>query len=270
VGLTVDAPESRWRAVLAPPVLAVQFLTVVPLPLSVPAAPADLGRALGLFPLIGAALGLALAGLDAALRLALPPAVAGVLVVAAGALLTGGLHLDGLMDSADGVFGGRTPVRRLEIMRDSRVGSFGVLAGVFQVLLKVTALAALGAGVRGQALIAALVAGRLALVLAVWLFPYARPDGLGAGFKAGVRPAGVAAAVALAVLGCGLALGPAGLLLLAAAGGVAALAGRWLAARLGGGLTGDTYGALCEVAEVAVLLGVLAWFGRPGGVWAGG
>jgi adenosylcobinamide-GDP ribazoletransferase len=265
VGLTVSAREPRWRAALAPPVLAFQFLTAVPLPLGVPATPADLGRALSFFPLVGAALGLVLAGTDAALRLALPAAVVSVLVVTAGALLTGGLHLDGLMDSADGVFGGRTPVRRLEIMRDSRVGSFGVLAGAFQVLLKVTTLAALGVEVRGQALIAALVAGRLAMVLAVWFFPYARPDGLGAGFKAGVRPAGVAAAVVVAAVACGLALGLAGLLLLAATGAVVALTGRWLAARLGGGLTGDTYGALSEVAEVAVLLGALAWFGRPGG-----
>jgi adenosylcobinamide-GDP ribazoletransferase len=265
VELTVTAREPWWREALAPPVLALQFLSAVPIPLGVPATPAHLGRALALFPLAGAALGLVLVGVDAALRLVLPLTVVSVLVVGAGTLLTGGLHLDGLMDSADGVFGGRTVDRRLEIMRDSRVGSFGVLAGALQLLLKVAALAALAVEARGPILVVSLVAGRLAMVLAVWLRPYARPDGLGAGFKAGLRPTGVSVAVAFAAGAAWLALGPAGLLLVAVATGVAAGAAGWLARRLGGGLTGDTYGALSEVAEAAVLLGALAALGRPGG-----
>jgi adenosylcobinamide-GDP ribazoletransferase len=264
VELTVSAREPWWRQALAPPVLAFQFLSAVPIPLGVPATPLHLGRALALFPLAGAALGLALAGADAALRLVLPLSVVSVLVVTSGTLLTGGLHLDGLMDSADGVFGGRTVARRLEIMRDSRVGSFGVLAGALQLLLKVATLAALAVDLRGPVLVVSLVSGRLAMVLAVWLLPYARPDGLGAGFKAGLRPTGVCVALALAAAAAWLALGPAGLLLLAVAAGVAAAAARWLAGRLGGGLTGDTYGALSEVAEVAVLLGALAYLGYPG------
>jgi adenosylcobinamide-GDP ribazoletransferase len=259
-------------------VLACQFLTAVPLPLSVPAGSRQLGRALALFPLVGAVLGLVLGGLDALLRVVFPLSVASALVLVAGTLLTGGLHLDGLMDTCDGLFGGDTPERRLEIMRDSRVGSYGVLGGALQVLLKYAALGALGVGaagapfgaplsigVRGGALVTSLVAGRLAMVAAMWLFPYARPTGLGTAFKAGLRLPAVAIATGVALACTWIVLGWAGPILVLVATALALLAARGIAGSLGGGLTGDAYGATNELAEAAVLLGLLAWLARGGG-----
>jgi adenosylcobinamide-GDP ribazoletransferase len=285
----VTAREAWWREALAPPVLACQFLTAVPLPLSVPAGPRHLGRALALFPLVGAVLGLVLGGLDALLRVVFPLSVASALVLVAGTLLTGGLHLDGLMDTCDGLFGGGTPERRLEIMRDSRVGSYGALGGALQLLVKYAVLGALGAGAlgvagapvpfgaplgapfgvpfgaRGGALVTSLVAGRLAMVAAIWLFPYARPSGLGAAFKAGLRLPAVAIAAGVALAVAWVALGWAGPILVLVATALALLAARWIAGLLGGGLTGDAYGATNELAESAVLLGLLAWLGRGAG-----
>lgn len=250
-----------WREALTPPALAFQFLTAVPLPLAVPAQSHHLGRALALFPLVGAALGLALAGLDRMLRLALPISVATVLLLLAITLLTGGLHLDGLMDTCDGLFGGRTAERRLEIMRDSRVGSFGVLGGALQLLLKYVTLVALPAEMRGPSLVGALLAARWAMAGAIWGFPYARPRGLGASFKAGVSLPGVAGATILALAGMWLALGWLGLALLVLAAGVTLAAGLFITRRLGG-LTGDGYGAIGEIVESALLIALVALLGK--------
>ena len=262
---TLASPAARmswWRETLAGPVLAIQFLTAVPLPLAVPATPRHLGRALAFFPLAGALLGLALAGLDSVLLRALPASAATAVLLAAGVLATGALHVDGLMDACDGIFGGRTAVGRLEIMRDSRVGSYGVLAGALQLLLKYAALSALPLGWRGAALVMALSAGRWAMVGATWVFPYARPEGLGAAFKAGVTWPSMVWATLFALAVAWASLGAPGLALLALAGAAAWLTGAYAAGKLGG-LTGDCYGAVNEVVETALLLALLAWRGSP-------
>jgi adenosylcobinamide-GDP ribazoletransferase len=250
---------------VAPPVLAVQLLTAVPLPVAVPAEARHLGRALALFPLVGLVLGLGLAALDRLLLAAFPLGLATVLLLVAATLLTGGLHLDGLMDACDGLFGGRTAERRLEIMRDSRVGSYGVLGGVLQLLLKLAALAALPVDARGAALVTSLVAGRWAMAGVAGLFPPARREGLGAAFKEGASLSLVAVATGLALLVAWLALGAAGLALLGLAAVVALLAGRSMTAKLGG-LTGDCYGAVDEVVEATVLIALVAWLRRASGV----
>jgi adenosylcobinamide-GDP ribazoletransferase len=250
-----------WREIVAGPVLTLQFLTAVPIPFAVPATPRHLGRALALFPLGGAAIGLALAGLDVILLRALPVSVATPLILGASVLLTGALHLDGLMDTCDGVFGGRTVERRLEIMRDSRVGSYGVLAGVLQLLLKYAALSALPLAARGAALILSLTAGRWAMVGVMQVFPYARPQGIGAAFKAAVSWLAVAVAIVLAAAIGWATFGLGGVVCLAVAGIVAVALARYLAAKLGG-LTGDCYGAVNEVVESTVMLLILGWLGQ--------
>ena len=255
----VERPQP-WLEMLAPPALALQFLSTVPLPISVPAQPRHLGRALAFFPLAGALLGLALVALDAGLRLVQPVSVATAVVQAAAALLTGGLHLDGLMDACDGIFGGRTVERRLEIMRDSRVCSYGALAGALQLLVKYAGLVALPVELRGAGLVVPLIAGRWAMAAATWAFPYARPEGLGAAFKAGVTWRPVLAATGLAAAGAWVAAGAFGWFLLGLAAALAALAGRYMAGKLGG-LTGDCYGAINEVVETGVLLALVAWAG---------
>lgn len=253
-----------WHEALAPPVLAWQFLTAVPLPLTVAAESRHLGRSVGFFPVVGAILGLALAGLDGLLRAVLPASVATVLLLVAATLLTGGLHLDGLMDTCDGVFGGRTAARRLEIMRDSRVGSFGALAGALQLLLKFATLTALPAGARAPVLVAVLIAARWAMAVAMWGFPSARLEGLGTAYKARVSLPIVGVATALALAGMWLALGLLGLPLLLLAAAATLAIGSFISRRLRG-LTGDSYGALGDIVESTLLVSLVAWFGRPPG-----
>lgn len=259
--VTHHSGEAWWVEALAPPVLALQFLTTVPLPFAMPAEARHLGRALAFFPLVGAALGLALAALDVALRLAMPVPVATAAILAGAALLTGGLHLDGLMDACDGLFGGRSPARRLEIMRDSRVGSYGVLAGVLALLLKYSGLTALPVELRAPALVLLPAVGRWAMAGGTWAFPYARPEGLGTAFKAGVTWRAIAVATVLAAALAWAALGPVGLALLGLAAALAWPAARSMVGKLGG-LTGDCYGALNEVTEVGLLLALVAWAAR--------
>lgn len=188
---------------------------------------------------------------------------ASVAAIAAGALLTRGLHLDGLADVADGLGSGRPPEQAMEVMKRSDVGPFGVAALLLTLLLQISALAAAARnGAAGPAIVAAAAAGRLALPWACRRgVPAARPGGLGAMVAGSVRTAG-AGAVTLAVLAAGApagaaVLGPAG-----AAGVPASMAAGLLAAwafrrhlvRRLGGVTGDVLGSLVETSVTATLL----------------
>ncbi|MGF7175145.1 adenosylcobinamide-GDP ribazoletransferase [Azospirillum doebereinerae] len=244
--------------------LAVVFLTRLPLPLAGPLAEGAAARAMAWFPLVGALVGLAggvvfvVAGF-----VHLPPLAAALLALATMVWLTGGLHEDGAADVADGFGGGRDKARKLEIMRDSRVGSYGVLALVFSVAIRASALAALtGPGAAVAALVAAGALSRAGLAVVARCLPPARNDGLAA---AQGRP-GVGT-VALA-LGLGLALALpalwiAGPWTMAVCAVAAAAGAAWLVARLAirqiGGHTGDVFGAVQQVADAGVLLAVAAW-----------
>ena len=227
--------------------------------------PGDLGRAAGWFPVVGLLLGVVLSGAEWLLLRVFPPLLAGGLVVALWAALTGGLHLDGLADCGDGLWVSATPERRLEIMRDARLGAFGVLLLALFLILKVLAAGALPVLVLfslrpGPQPVAWLPFGPLvvATVCARWLLlPMgrqrgARPGGLGADFAFGLRPAGLVAAAAVLVLVTVLGGAPA-LAAVVAAHGVAGLI--WLVARRRlGGVTGDILGLTVELSELAVLL----------------
>jgi len=232
------------------PATSMSFLTVVHVPRT-EVTPVVMARAIALFPLVGAALGALLGGIGFLLDRALPASPIAALLLAAAAAATGALHLDGLMDTADGAFGGRTRERRLEIMRDSRVGAFGVAAALLIVLAQYACLAELTGAGRLVALVTAYTASRWAMVLALGLFPPARSDGLGASVcaVAGRRPLLAATIFAVAI---GLGTGLVGILGLVAAGTVALAGGSLLTRRLGG-LTGDAYGALAVVSETAAL-----------------
>jgi len=250
---------SGWRADL---LLALVFLTRLPLPDPGPYVPGALARAMRAFPLAGALIGLAGGAVAAlGLGLGLPPLAAALLALLAQAALTGALHEDGLADLADGLGARGDAERRLAVMRDSSNGTFGGLALIFSVALRAAALAALpGAGAMGAALVASGALSRAMIPLAMTRMSPARPDGLGAG--AGSPTAlGVGLALVLGVLAT-LPLGPiAGLAALGLAwvamAGVSALARRAL-----GGYTGDVLGAVQQAAEVAVLLGVAALVSR--------
>jgi adenosylcobinamide-GDP ribazoletransferase len=185
--------------------------------------------------------------------------VAAVLTVAAWKVLTGGLHLDGLADTVDGL-AGHDAEHRLAIMRDSRIGTFGTVSLVLLLLLAVVAVAALPPPVRWRVLLAAPVIARAMPPVLARCFRPARPEGHGAAFAGGVRGAGVVLALGVAVVVAFLALGAAGvaatLLALLVSGAAVAFVSRRL-----GGITGDVLGAAVELAELTVVLTVLAWLG---------
>lgn len=236
--------------------IAAAFLTRLPLRLE---GGEVLAEAAWAFPVVGAGVGLAAAaGLGAAFWLGLHPLACALVGLAVGVLATGGLHEDGLADTADGLGGGRTRADKLAIMRDSRIGAYGVLAIVFSVGLRAAALS--GMFTPTSAAFALIVAGALsrALVVAVMAgMDPARSDGLAV--DAG-RPgtAGTAAALVIAVALAAVLIGPAAALWALAAGAAAAAALAGLARSRIGGYTGDVLGAVQQVAEVAVLLVVAA------------
>jgi adenosylcobinamide-GDP ribazoletransferase len=244
-------------------VAAVRFLSVLPMPGRAHAVQPDetspdpiVGS--GYFSLVGALLALLLAlwALFLGASLHLPSLMLAVLVLIVLVLLTGGLHLDGLMDSCDGLFGGTSREHKLEIMRDSRVGSFAVLGGACALLFKFVAfatLADLGTYQLPLALLIALPAARWAMVLVVYIFPSARVTGLGPVFRQTVTVRRLVLAALIALIIALLAGRLLGLLALLGATLAALLVGL-LATRVLGGLTGDVYGAVEEVSEMAALL----------------
>ena len=207
------------------------------------------------FPAVGAGIGM-IAGITlfAASMFGFGAPAAALLALVATTLLTGALHEDGLADTADGFGGGRDRESKLEIMRDSRSGAYGVLALIFSVGLRVAALVAIGSPIEaGLALIAAHAASRAGLPFIMrWLVP-ARGDGLGA--MAGT-PGPVAMLVALAIgilVSLGM-LGPIRGAVAIVVAGVAMVATAALARRQIGGYTGDVLGAIQQIGEITMLL----------------
>lgn len=239
--------------------VALVFLTRLPLRIDGAPDPPALAESVPLFPLVGALIGLAAGVIFALATLAgLPPLLAAALAVAAQIGLTGALHEDGLADLADGLGGGQAVEDRLRIMRDPRIGAFGALALMLALGLRAGSLAELGDAERvAAALIAAGALSRAALPLAMAWLPPARRDGLAA--TAGrPHPARAGAALLIAALLALLVLPPAPALLALALALAAAAAVARLARRRIGGLTGDVLGAMQQLAEIAVLLALVA------------
>jgi adenosylcobinamide-GDP ribazoletransferase len=237
---------------------AVQFLTRLPTPSFADFEPGWITRAARYFPLVGLLVGGACALVLLAAGQVWNGPLPALLAVAAGVLITGGFHEDGLADTADGLGGGQTPERRLEIMKDSRVGTYGVLALGLVLAIKVAALAELPLATAALALVAAHGAGRTAAVAVMVLERHVsdRDDAKYKPAPDGVRPLELLVA---AVLG----LWP--LALLGWAGLTGALVGAALAVmlaltarRLIGGYTGDVLGGVEQACELGVLLGVSA------------
>ncbi len=238
-------------------ILAIRFLTVVPVPGREAHGVSALGRAAWWFPVVGLLLGVGLAGGAYVLDRLFPPLVATTLLVAGWKGMTGGIHLDGLADVMDGL-AGRDPARRLAIMRDSRIGVFGAVGLILCLLVAVTAVADLSGPARTRLLLLAPVVGRVApLLVGRWIRPATPGEGLGAAFVAGLsRWAGPVSTLGGLALGAAL-LGPAGVVIAAAAWSAAVLWAGFAARRLGG-LTGDVLGAVVELAELGALLAGVA------------
>ncbi|MEI7555389.1 adenosylcobinamide-GDP ribazoletransferase [Candidatus Chlorohelix sp.] len=234
--------------------VAVQFLTTLPIPLRRQASSEDVGRAVRYFPIVGLWLGVMLASLNWLLTFFLPANIVATLLVATLLALTGALHFDGFLDSCDGMFGYRTPERRLEIMRDSHVGSFAVAGGWVLLTLKYVALLNIPFDLMTPALLLAPVLGRWALVTAVVIFPYGRDSGLGVLFKQHTGKLEMALAGLGVLLFSVLTLRLFGVALVLATFVFAYLFGKYVMSKLPAGLTGDSYGAVTESSETLVWL----------------
>lgn len=224
----------------------------------------ELGRSVPWFPLVGAVVGAVSGGVYWALHGPLGGTVAAVLAVAAGVIATGGFHEDGLADTADAL-GGASRERRLEIMRDSRVGVFGVLALVLSTLVRVFAVSSLAATGGLIALVVAHMLGRTMAVAVMGVAPAAADTGLGHSYAAHLPRAWTAAVVVLSsavAVGLGL-TGTVSLTTAAAGAALVALVAR----RAFGGITGDVLGATEQVTEMAVLVSAAALVSTHGWSW---
>jgi adenosylcobinamide-GDP ribazoletransferase len=238
-----------------PLLVAWTFLTALPIHLWRAPSPKEHGAAVAWYPAVGFTLGGLLALMDCGLQhTALSAFVVAVLLVATLALLTGFLHLDGLIDTCDAAFAHRPRQERLVIARDPRAGAFGVVGVVLLILLKVSLLAGSPGPQRAAILVCFPALARCVMAAAVITLPAARgPEGMGGSVKAYARPWAFGIAAALALIPTIVLLRWHALVLCAGAviggAGVAILALRRL-----GGTTGDVYGAICECAEVGALL----------------
>ncbi len=235
--------------------VAAAFLTRLPLPVPEGRGIAAVAGACRAFPLVGAAIGLAAGAVFLAAQfLGLGVWLAAALAVTCQVLLSGALHEDGLADVVDGL-GAYERARRLEIMRDSRIGTYGVLALILATVLRIAAVA----GLADNALAGLVVAAALSRAVMAWpmaLLPPARDDGLVA--SAGTPPwRGVIEGALIALVLALVLSGPAGILA-AAMAAFAALSVAWLVGRTIGGVTGDIIGAAQVLAEIVSLLALVA------------
>jgi adenosylcobinamide-GDP ribazoletransferase len=240
---------------------AVAFLTRLPMPHPTEPRPQNFVRAQRMFPIVGAAIGGAVGLFYLAMRVVgLPDLAAAALALGASAILTGALHEDGLADVADGFGGGRDPAAKLEIMRDSRLGTYGALILMVSFVAKLSALAALPDAFVVQSLIAAHALARGVLPAMSMSLPYAREDGLAA--NAG-RPDSATAAIAgaFALVIALLSLPWLEALCAALVAAASAIGMAWLAQRQIGGQTGDVLGGAEQVGETAILVLLATQFG---------
>jgi adenosylcobinamide-GDP ribazoletransferase len=230
---------------------AFQFLTILPVKRDFTSM--QIGRASAYFPVIGIIIGLILCGMNYVFKLLLPASVVNGLLLAALALLSGGLHLDGLADTIDGMAGHRTPERRLEIMHDSRIGAIGAVGLLFFLLIEYVALNNIPDKWMYFTLLVAPAVSRWAMVYAIFTYPYARPEGLGKTFKQGVHWQELLVASLVIFVLTMLIFKLAGLVILGGVWLTVTTASLYFKRRIRG-LTGDTYGAINEIALITMFL----------------
>lgn len=236
--------------------LAVGFLTILPVIDNRRASEDAAIASFEWFPLVGFMLGLALCGEDLILSYAFGQVMRSVLIVLSLIVITGAVHLDGLADTADALGGGRDRERALEILQDSRIGTFGAIAIFFDLILKILALSTLSGSARYFALILAPGLARYAMVLVSRRIDYLRSAGAGSTLLAddgGRWPRRKFVFILPIVFVLAAKFQGAKALLVAAA---VVIAMRWFYKRWLGGVTGDLIGACGELVEIAVLVAI--------------
>lgn len=237
--------------------IAVKFLTI--LPSGGEAGEKELGKSTFFFPAVGLLIGSILAGISAGASILFASPLSNALTLLSLIVITGGIHLDGLADTVDGLCSGGNKERVLKVMRDSRVGTMGVLAIIFSLLLKFFSLQEMKEWVRLRALILMPTIGRWALVLSSYNSPYARGGvlGIGKAFTNNVKGKEVTVATITALTATLLLEGVVGVFLFSALTILILSIHRLIKSKING-MTGDTLGAMCESAEVLTLLGIVA------------
>ena len=233
--------------------LALQFLTAIPLKVKEFDA-RKLARAAAYFPLVGLTIGLLLSGVSYLVLLVnFSSFTLSVILVVALIVITGGMHLDGLADTADAFLSGKPKDEMLTIMRDPHIGVMGALSVISVILLKISLLASLGEPLKITAALLMCLLSRWGVVLSMFLFPYARSEGKAKIFIKGMTP-GLFVFSSILTLVFAFAIWQAsGLVALLVTVGFVYIFGK-LCARKISGITGDTLGAGIELAEVTVLL----------------
>jgi adenosylcobinamide-GDP ribazoletransferase len=215
----------------------------------------QIGRSTVWFPVVGFIIGAILFGLHYVLELILPAALVNALLIAVLVILSGGLHLDGLSDTVDGLAGHRTPERRLEIMRDSHIGAIGAVGLFLFLIIEYVSLNNIPDKWIPFTLLLAPTVSRWTMVYAIFVFPYARPEGLGKAFKQAVGRSEFLIATFLTLLLAVILFPTAGPVIAAGTWIIISLAAFYIKRQIGG-LTGDTYGAINEIALITVLLAI--------------
>lgn len=236
---------------MIPIIVAFQFLTIFPTVIKRMFTSQEMGRAVGWFPLVGVTLGFALYGVNYFANLIFPSMVSAALTLIAWIAFTRFFHLDGFMDSLDGLFGGWTPERRLEIMKDSRMGAFGTIGGILVLLTKFAALSS--TSLLFPSIMLATTLGRWASPLVIYAFPYAREDGLGIEMKRNVTLREIIIATLIAGFTSWFVFGWLGFIFMLGAALIAFLTAAYTM-RLIPGLTGDIYGAVTTLVEMLTLV----------------
>lgn len=242
--------------------VALQFLTIIPLPFRFPWRDNDLGRSLAFFPLAGLFIGALLAGLNLMTAPLLARSLNDLLLTTLLAAMTGALHLDGLADVCDGIAARGSRERFLAIMKDSNVGAIGAVGLVLGVLLKWQALVAVPAEYKWQALLLFPTLARYCQVQTIVGGRRARQDGLGSTMIAGAGPGRLLMAWAITAATAWLLLGVRGVLALAAAMLTGWLVRGWFNRKLGG-ITGDVIGCINELVEIVTLVLIPVLPGLP-------
>ena len=241
-------------------ITALQFLTIFTVRKEREVDENDLARSMVYFPFVGFVIGLVLVYADRALLWVFPDTVSNIFLIILSVAITRALHIDGLADSVDGIMGGRDQESRLAIMRDSRIGTAGVLSIVFVLMIKYACLNTLFSDYKTAALLTAPAFSRWSQMLMMFQAGYGRDDGMGKAFVGHVRLGGLIAASVItvglsgfviyqydtrtAILAIGIPL----------AVGLLTFFWRLFVVRKVGGVTGDTVGAVSEVNEALTLL----------------
>ena len=242
--------------------LAMQFLTRLPIPGGFSFSQERLSAAPRYYPLVGVIIGVLVASIFFASTIIFPNSVSIILALGAGVLLTGAFHEDGLADTFDGIGGGATKERALNIMKDSRIGVYGAAALMLIMLIKLAALTAMQPQIAIIGFVVAHGLSRYSSVLVIASSQYVREEGTGKHTAPGISTGGLAFATLTAIMcfaGIGFLLSPSAALWCLIGLGVGHLSMRLMFEKKLGGYTGDTLGAIQQTSEVGIYLGLLAW-----------